>query len=115
MDSRLVVTVIHYAVSHYEKDSVIGANGRCVSDTNPPEYRAGDVAEIKKIGSGICCLDMAASFRNGDIGFGTRPEETYKNKVDGVFIRVARGSEYDIPLAYCPYCAAPVITNGPHS
>lgn len=100
-------TVVEYVKMLHTDDALTGSNGQCLSETNPPAYKKGEVCEIRKVGEYHCCVDMRHHFRNGHIGFGSRPKTVYKNKSTEIFIR-AEGE--DIPLAYCPWCKSPVLT-----
>lgn len=102
-------TVIEYTKILHDKDALVGKDGLCLSDFNPPAYRIGDLDEIKEVWSKFCCSAMENRYHSGIIGFGTRSENVYHNQVAEVFIRVQHGQEHDIALPYCPWCCMPVM------
>jgi hypothetical protein len=63
---------------------------------------------------------MKYNWRIGVVGFGSRPEEVFLNKVAEIYIRtitpepftrgIQSGSKNDIAIPYCPWCREPVTT-----
>lgn len=122
--------VIEYIKFFHTDNALVGENGQCISETNPPAYLAGAVKEVKKIGVHFCCQTMEDQMNAGRVTFGSRPEETHYNTFIDVFIRVENGAQRlepwhlavnggteqprpakpntDLVIAYCPWCAAPV-------
>ena len=102
-------TTVSYIKLLHKEDAITGINGQCLSPTNPPAYVKGDVEEVRKIGENYCCDEMRKQFEAERIGFGSRSEDTYKNKLTDIFIWSA--TDIDLVIAYCPWCAAPVLTH----
>lgn len=116
--------VVEYVKIHYTENEApinIGAY-------EPSQNQVGDLKEIKAIGVRFCCIDMAHHFRLDHVGFGSRPDEVYRNTVAEVFIRVEGGAQRfggenacgepqnpkpntDLAIPYCPWCREPVLTN----
>jgi hypothetical protein len=138
MMSLIQPTVVEYVKILRTSNSLVGQDGRPVSENNPPDRKIGDVAEIRQIGlPQFCCGAMSYHFGFGAVAFGQRPEEVYRNKLAEVFLRVENGSQVlsregspppkgqewktltygrepkpneDIALAYCPWCTQSVMT-----
>ena len=115
--------VVEYIKIFHTEDAITGSDGQCISEKNLPAYRAGDLAELRKIGEHFCCSEMARIVKLGYIQFGSRNEEVYRNQLAEVFLRVEDGAQIlpdghggreknntDIPIAYCPFCTQPVLT-----
>jgi hypothetical protein len=114
--------VVEFIRILHKEDAITGINGRCVSVDNSPAWRAGDLDEIRSIGHHFCCPDMAKAVRLGHIGFGSRIDEVYHNKLMDVFFRVEDGAQIlpggerqpkpntDIAIPYCPWCNEAILT-----
>lgn len=102
--------VVEYQILLYIEDSKVDKNGQSIHLGGEPSYRVGHINEIKASHTRICCDDMDKHIKLGLVGFGTRPEETFHNKVAEVFIRVKGDSALDIAIPYCPWCTQPVLT-----
>lgn len=100
---------VDYIKFLYKEDAITGKDGQCLSENNPPAYKVGDVEECKAINILSCCEAMECLVSSGIVGFGSRPENVYKNRIAEVFIRCDKG--YDLSLPYCPMCKEPVMTH----
>lgn len=128
------VARVDYITMLWVQDSIVGKNGLPVSPDNLPSFKAGDIQQHVFERVVPCCENFSKLFNQGIIGFGTRPESTYHNHSIDIYFRAENTKEpivenvyervynkvlnpfhgkdhLDIPIPYCPFCRAPIISN----
>lgn len=109
--------VVEYLKITHDGSAIMASVGPQLTEIGPD---AGDVKEMRLIGTTFCCSKMRFAWALGKVGFGYRSDEIYLNKVAEVYIRcdapahwtnIVHGkSRQDLPIPYCPWCRSPITT-----